>query len=115
MPSFRATSPEEIQRRVRKGYLDRLDTRVRRMRMLLAERDWPALRVECAHLKNTATGFGFRELSELAGEVEKELLQSDSSRAVALPQVRIAAEALLTAIDRELERPRSRGMEEGLA
>lgn len=89
----------EVQVRVTKGYLERLNQRVNRMRKLYAEREWPLLREECLHLKNSATGFGFPDLAQLATRLDDALSNPENSRAKVMIEVKTAAESLFLAID----------------
>ncbi len=64
----RSVTPEEISFQVRRGYLERLAPRIRRMRKLYAERNWLGLRTECEHIRDTASRFGFDHLTSMASE-----------------------------------------------
>lgn len=98
-----ASTKDEIQSRIQRGYLDRLDQRVRKMRQCLAERDWDRLRVECLHLKNTAPGFGLTQIAELAGAAANTIPSHDASRATNLPGARQACERLFSEIENALQ------------
>lgn len=89
----------EVQSRVRKGYLDRLNDRSKKMRKLYVERKWIELRTECTHLKNTASSFGFPSITHLAKEVEGTIPTELTSRAKSPPRARKTVEELLSAID----------------
>ena len=102
MSSSPVSTQNEIQERIQRGYLERLDKRIRKMRKLLTERDWHTLRVESIHLKNTAAGFGLPQLTQLAAGLEAAIPEKDISKATPLPNARQAAEALFTAIDQVL-------------
>ena len=98
----RAVFPSEIHERIRKGYLDRLSRRVKRMRRLLAERDWSELRLECQHLGNSAGSFGFPELSEQALTVERAIPEGTVPNARMIPEAKRGAEVLFKTIDQVL-------------
>lgn len=95
----RGSTPSEIHDRIRKGYLLRLDSRVKRMRKLFAERNWQEFRQECAHLKNSAASFGYPQVSQLAQRAEMAIPVRLSSRAIVRNEMREAAENLFNAID----------------
>lgn len=91
--------PLEIQHRLRKGYLERLAVRVKRMRKQLALREWQELKSECRQLRAAAEGFGFPAITELAMRCEAKIPDGEVSRARALPMAKEAAETLIAAID----------------
>lgn len=91
--------PSEIQERVRKGYVDRLFQRSQKMRKLCAERDWAKLKLECAHLMQTARSFGFTQIADIAHRVEQAIPPGQVSRATPCPEAREKAESLFSAID----------------
>ena len=97
--SVRAVFPSEIHERIRRGYLDRLSRRVKRMRKLYAERDWQELRLECQHLRNSAASFGFPSLADMAARAEGSIPEGEVSRARVPSEARQAAEDLFGAID----------------
>ena len=94
--------PNEIHDRIKKGYLNRLDGRVKRMRKLFVERNWQQLRVESIHLKNSASNFGFPALMQVAQKVEESIPESVVSRAHTIPNAHRAVEDLLSTIDQIL-------------
>ena len=59
-------TPQEINERLRRRYLDRLGERVKKLRKLLVERNWEDLRVECGQLASSGDTFGFSTLTFLA-------------------------------------------------
>ena len=101
-------SREEIHDRVRRGYLDRLGGRLRRMRRLLSDREWNALRIECANLRNTARSFGLPEVARLAAETEGFIPRDGVTRALPLPEACQAATDLFTEIELRVSRGQPR-------
>lgn len=89
----------DIEMRMRKRYLERLASRVKKIRLLLLERDWEELRAECRQIAQSSEGFGVRALREIALHGEEAIPPGRVSRASALPDARAAVERLLTAID----------------
>ena len=61
-------SSHEIQNRVKTGYIERLGTRLKKMRKQLVDRDWTGLKTEASHLEEGAQNFGY---ADLATEVSK--------------------------------------------
>lgn len=97
--SLQSQKPNEIHDRVQRGYVERLQVRVRKMRKFLAERSWNELRLECAHMKNTAAGFGLPDISEMAAAVESTIPATGVGQATTLPETRKSAEILFVTID----------------
>lgn len=97
--SLQSQKHSEIHDRVQRGYIERLQLRVKKMRKLLVERSWNELRLECAHLKNTAAGFGLPDIAEMAGAIESTIPASGVGPATTLPETRKAAEILFITID----------------
>lgn len=91
--------PNEIHERIKKGYIERLLDRQKKMRRLLAERQWQELKTECSHIRDTAQTFGFQNLSQLAQSVEQEIPDHDISRAHHFPKAHSAADHLFLEID----------------
>lgn len=89
----------DIEDRMRKRYLERLASRVKKIRLLLLERDWEELRQECHQIAQSSEGFGVPTLKELAVQGEESIPPGKVSRASALPDARASIESLLTAID----------------
>ena len=56
-------SSREIQNRVKSGYIERVGSRLKKMRKQLIDRDWPGLRTEASHLAEGAQNFGFQDIS----------------------------------------------------
>ena len=87
------------QNRVKRLYLERMNSRVKKIRKLLAERNWTELRTEFGHVKSTASGFGFPDLTECAAYAEETIPPGEISRASYLPATIEATEQLLSRID----------------
>ncbi len=87
-------SREAIQSRMRRGYLERLELRARKMRTLLTERNWDALRVELLHIRNSAPTFGLEALA---------LGAEHTLGAIGTSQARARAEEFLRKIDHWVE------------
>jgi hypothetical protein len=95
-------STREIQDRVKSGYIERVSTRLRKMRKQLIDRDWSGLKLEATHLAGGAHQFGYQEVSE---EVQKaiEVLNSGTlSRTAINTEAKKAMEALFEKLDRFL-------------
>jgi hypothetical protein len=92
-------SLDEIQARVRRRYVDRLSQRVKRMRRMLLERNWPELRNETRQIREGGESFGFNHLTELATIAERAMPGAGTSRLRPYPIARQAVENLMTAID----------------
>jgi len=93
------SSTQEIQYRLRKRFLDRLSTRMLRMRRGLVERDWPILKAECRSISGSGKTFGFENLSALAVEVDHLIPDGEVSRAHGIPEAKKAVEHLILVID----------------
>lgn len=98
-PTQQPQNPKEIDARLRRRYLDRLETRVKRLRRLLVERNWEELRSECEHLAVTGETFGFRDLTDLAMETHNMMPPGRISRAATPLRAKERAESLITAVD----------------
>lgn len=59
---------DEIQQRVQNRYIERVGTRLKKMRKLLIDRDWATIKLEVSQLLEGAQNFGF---TEIASEVTK--------------------------------------------
>lgn len=59
----------EIDSRIQRRYLDRLNDRVRLMRQYALKRNWTELYHICRQLQESAGEYGFEEVSLLAGEI----------------------------------------------
>jgi hypothetical protein len=99
---FRAinlNSLQEIEGRLRRGYLNRLSLRVKKIRKLIVERNWEKLRDECAALSISGDSFGFQELASLANQVQNSIPVGKVPRAATPSRAKEFAESLVTIID----------------
>ena len=95
-------SSREIQNRVKSGYIERVGTRLKKMRKQLMDRDWTGLKEEAAHLAEGAQNFGD---VDIAGEVQKAidvLNHRTLSRTAVDPHAKNALESLFQRLDRFL-------------
>src|SRR5689334_1122416 len=88
-----------IQGKLRKQYLSRLADRMRRMRRDLVDRNWSVLKKECRQLKGQGEAFHFFEITTLAEIAERAIPDGETSRAVAIPEAKLAVESLIAKID----------------
>ena len=95
-------SPREINERLKRRYLERLNQRVRRLRKLVIDRNWEDLRTECYQLANTGDNFGFPELTSLAESAYKAIPQGKISRATTPLHAKKMVENLINTIDSTL-------------
>ncbi len=95
-------SSREIQNRVKSGYIERVSTRLRKMRKQLVDRDWTGLKTEANHLAEGAENFGYKDIS---GEVQKVLSVLNTrtlSRTAIDTEAKSAVEHLFQKLDRFL-------------
>ena len=95
-------SSREIQNQVKSGYIDRVGTRLKKMRKQLMDRDWNGLKSEAGHLAEGAENFGYRDVAE---EVQKTLTVLNTrslSRTTIDTEVKVAMEHLFRKLDRFL-------------
>src|SRR4051812_2999402 len=92
-------SLEEIEGRLRRGYLMRLSVRVKKLRKLIVEREWEKLRAECAAISSSGDSFGFQTVSSLADQVQRSIPSGKIPRAATPSGTKGFAETLVTAID----------------
>jgi hypothetical protein len=95
-------SSREIQNRVKSGYIERVSTRLKKMRKQLADRDWTGLKQEANHLAEGAQNFGYKDIAE---EVQKTLGVLNSrplSRTAIDTDAKHAMEHLFQKLDRFL-------------
>jgi hypothetical protein len=97
--SSNTNNTKEIDARLRRRYLDRLALRVKKMRKQLLNRDWDALRVECAHLGGTGKSFGLHNIAEFAESATREIPPAPVSKLLSLPEARNAVEHLIMTIE----------------
>lgn len=95
-------SPEQIEDKLQRRYLDRLALRLKVLRRHLAERNWETLRAECVQLQESAANFGLPALGESAGRAVQAFPKGKLSRAGHFPAAKPALESLLLAIDEAL-------------
>lgn len=93
---------KEIDERLRRRYMDRLEQKVKKLRKLLVERNWEDLRSECGHLASSGETFGFPGLTQLAVSVQRSIPQGKIPRAATPGLARESAEALISAVDEVL-------------
>ena len=65
------SSLDEINKQLKRRYLDRLGQRVRKLRKLMVGRNWTEIRMECNHLVVSGQTFNFPHLTELAADAQK--------------------------------------------
>lgn len=94
--------PQEIEDRLRRRYLDRLNLRLREIRKLLVSRNWEELRSECEQLASSGETFGFKELTQLAIQAQRSIPPGRVSRAMAPSSAKKNLEQLIAAIDNVL-------------
>ena len=99
MSTHTRLSNDVIQERVNRGYLDRLGLRVKKMRLLMVEREWNALRAEVQHISNTAKSFGYSALADDAQAVLKVFPATSAPRASSINDARPLLEELFRHID----------------
>ena len=92
-------TPEEINERLRRRYLDRLSQRVKRLRRFLIERNWEDFRLECGQLAASGNTFGFENLTLLALAAQSAIPEGRLSRAFTPTHARETTETLISAID----------------
>ena len=95
-------SSSEIHLRVKSGYIERVNTRLRKMRKQLVDRDWAGLKQEAHHLAEGARNFGY---TEIADEVERALGVLNAgplSRTAINTEAKISMETLFQRLDRFL-------------
>jgi hypothetical protein len=95
-------STREIQNRVRSGYIERVTSRLKKMRKQLVDRDWEGLRLEVVHLAEGAQNFGFPSLSEDVNQALEVLKSSALSKTAINTEAKMAMETLFKKLDRFL-------------
>lgn len=98
-------SRSEINNHLHLRYMERLNVRVKKMRRLLAEREWHELKTQARQLRGGGETFGIEQLSERAVQLMQIIPDEPISRLrpfPALQQAREAAEALFGTIDQIL-------------
>ncbi|MEO5970694.1 MAG: hypothetical protein ABIQ95_12265 [Bdellovibrionia bacterium] len=92
-------SLQEIEVRLRRGYLDRLGLRVKKLRKIIIERNWEKLRDECLALSISGDSFGFQDVASLAHQVLRAIPAGKIPRAATPSRAKTFAESLVTTID----------------
>jgi hypothetical protein len=95
-------STREIQNRVKSGYIERVTSRLKKMRKQLMDRDWVGLKLEAGHLADGAQNFGFTGLSEEVNRALEVLNSSALSKTAINTEAKIAMETLFKKLDRFL-------------
>jgi hypothetical protein len=97
--SVQPDSPEEINERLRRRYMDRLSQRVKKLRKLLVERSWEELRTECGQLAVSGETFGFSHITQLAIAAQNAIPLGKVSRATTPLRAKENTETLIAAVD----------------
>ncbi len=95
-------SATEIDERLRRRYLDRLELRVKRLRKLLVERAWEELRLECCQISHSAESFGFSSLTALAFVAQSAIPAGRILKAATPLHAKATTETLIACIDQIL-------------
>jgi hypothetical protein len=95
-------STREIQNRVKSGYIERVTSRLKKMRKQLVDRDWAGLKVEAVHLAEGAENFGFTGLCSDVNQALEILNSSVLSRTAINTEAKVAMETLFKKLDRFL-------------
>ncbi len=95
-------STREIQDRVKAGYIERVGSRLKKMRKQLIDRDWDALKQEASHLAEGAQNFGFVSISEEVQKAIQTLESNRLSRTRINTEAKVAMESLFRTLDRFL-------------
>ena len=95
-------SSREIQNRVKSGYIERVSTRLRKMRKQLVDRDWMGLKTEAGHLAEGAQNFGYKDISQEVQKVLDVLNTRTLSRTAIDTEAKSAVEHLFQKLDRFL-------------
>jgi hypothetical protein len=97
--ALKLNSLQEIEGRLRRGYLDRLGLRVKKLRKHIIERNWEQLRDECMALSISGDSFGFQDVASLAHKVLRAIPAGKIPRAATPSNAKVFAESLVTTID----------------
>lgn len=95
-------STREIQDRVQSGYIERVSSRLKKMRKQLVDRDWAALKQEASHLAEGAQNFGYTTISEEVQKAVQTLNSSTLTRTSINTEAKLAMENLFKMLDRFL-------------
>jgi hypothetical protein len=97
--ALKPNSIQEIEGKLRRGFISRLSLRVKKLRKLIVERNWENLRDECIGLSTSSYSFGFAELAYLADQVQSSIPLGKIPRAATPTKAKEFAESLVNAID----------------
>ena len=95
-------STREIQNRVKSGYIERVTSRLKKMRKQLIDRDWTGLKQEASHLAEGAQNFGYMDLSDEVNRALEVLNSSALSKTAINTEAKGAMENLFKKLDRFL-------------
>ena len=95
-------SSREIQNRVKSGYIERVGTRLKKMRKQLVDRDWPGLKTEAHHLAEGAQNFGYKDIAEEVQKAIGVLNTRHLTHTSVDPEAKLAMESLFQRLDRFL-------------
>ena len=95
-------STREIQNRVKSGYIERVTSRLKKMRKQLIDRDWTGLKQEAGHLAEGAQNFGYMDLSDEVNRALEVLNSSALSKTAINTEAKSAMENLFKKLDRFL-------------
>ncbi len=95
-------STEEIQQRVKNQYIERVGSRLRKMRKLMMDRDWATLKNEAHQLAEGAQNFGYPNLATEVQSALQVLEKQTLSRTAIDQPTKLALESLFKRLDRFL-------------
>lgn len=100
--SYSTINPQierELQNKLRRRFLDRLENKVKRIRRFFIDRNWSVLHYECRQLQSGAEAFNYPHIVSLAKRAETALGTSSSGNLNFDSESEIALENLISAID----------------
>ena len=89
----------DIQYRLKKRFIDRLSTKLVKMRKDFVLKNWRELRSECRQIQVGGESFEIPDLAKLAALAQTALPEDDSSPAISAPEAKQAVESLIAAVD----------------
>lgn len=95
-------SSREIQNRVKSGYIERVGSRLKKMRKQLIDRDWTGLKTEANHLAEGAQNFGYTDIADEVQRVLEVLNTRTLTRTAIDTEAKSAMENLFQRLDRFL-------------
>jgi HPt (histidine-containing phosphotransfer) domain-containing protein len=95
-------SAQEVEKKCVRRFLDRLELRIKKIRILVLQRDWAHLRTEVLSLGPAAGQFGFETLSKRCQQLAESIPQGRVSRVAILLLAKQAAHLLLQEMDQIL-------------